>query len=107
MAPSRGPPGRPGSPRRRTSSSTASSRPARSSRSRRSHTMSDTSNAGGPADDTPPPPRDRAISDEMRESYMQYAMSVIKSRALPDIRDGLKPSQRRVLYTMHDMNLGP
>jgi DNA gyrase subunit A len=50
---------------------------------------------------------DKAISEEMHESYMQYAMSVIKSRALPDVRDGLKPSQRRVLYTMHDMNLGP
>jgi len=60
-----------------------------------------------PSEDNPPSLRDRAISDEMHESYMQYAMSVIKSRALPDIRDGLKPSQRRVLFTMHDMNLGP
>ncbi len=51
--------------------------------------------------------RDRELSDEMHESYMQYAMSVIKSRALPDIRDGLKPSQRRVLYTMHSLNLTP
>mgnify|MGYP001160173935 CR=1 FL=1 len=51
---------------------------------------------------------DRPISDEMRDSYMQYAMSVIKSRALPDVRDGLKPSQRRVLYTMsHDLSLTP
>ena len=51
---------------------------------------------------------DRPISDEMKDSYMQYAMSVIKSRALPDVRDGLKPSQRRVLYTMsHDLSLLP
>ena len=51
---------------------------------------------------------DRPISDEMRDSYMQYAMSVIKSRALPDVRDGLKPSQRRVLYTMaNDLSLLP
>ncbi len=50
---------------------------------------------------------ERDISEEMRSSYMQYAMSVIKSRALPDIRDGLKPSQRRVIYAMHQLNLGP
>ncbi|RMG14166.1 MAG: DNA gyrase subunit A [Planctomycetota bacterium] len=48
------------------------------------------------------------VSEEMHHSYMQYAMSVIKSRALPDVRDGLKPSQRRVLYTMaSDLNLLP
>ena len=51
---------------------------------------------------------DRSISDEMADSYMQYAMSVIKARALPDVRDGLKPSQRRVLYNMaHDLSLQP
>ncbi len=50
---------------------------------------------------------ERDISEEMKSSYMQYAMSVIKSRALPDIRDGLKPSQRRVIYAMHELNLGP
>jgi len=51
---------------------------------------------------------DRPLGDEMKQSYMQYAMSVIKSRALPDARDGLKPSQRRVLYTMaNDLNLMP
>src|SRR6201994_3663341 len=43
----------------------------------------------------------------MRNSYLTYAMSVIISRALPDVRDGLKPSQRRVLVAMHDLNLGP
>src|SRR5579872_5101017 len=45
------------------------------------------------------------IEQEMRESYFDYAMSVIVSRALPDVRDGLKPVHRRVLYAMHDLNL--
>ena len=43
------------------------------------------------------------IEDEMRQSYMDYAMSVIVGRALPDVRDGLKPVHRRVLYAMHVM----
>ncbi len=43
------------------------------------------------------------IEDEMKQSYMDYAMSVIIGRALPDVRDGLKPVHRRILYTMHDM----
>src|SRR6188472_11098 len=43
------------------------------------------------------------IEDEMRQSYMDYAMSVIVGRALPDVRDGLKPVHRRVLYAMYDM----
>lgn len=47
------------------------------------------------------------IEDEMRTSYVTYAMSVIISRALPDVRDGLKPSQRRILVAMNDLNLGP
>ena len=47
------------------------------------------------------------IQDEMRDSYLTYAMSVIVSRALPDARDGLKPSQRRILVAMDDLNLGP
>ncbi|MBD3174511.1 MAG: DNA gyrase subunit A [Armatimonadia bacterium] len=47
------------------------------------------------------------ISSEMRDSYMTYAMSVIFSRALPDARDGLKPVQRRIIYTMGEMNLSP
>jgi DNA gyrase subunit A len=45
------------------------------------------------------------ISDEMRTSYLDYAMSVITARALPDIRDGLKPVHRRILYAMHEMGL--
>ena len=47
------------------------------------------------------------IEDEIRTSYLTYAMSVIISRALPDVRDGLKPSQRRILVAMRDLNLGP
>ncbi len=45
------------------------------------------------------------ISSEMESSYLEYAMSVIVSRALPDVRDGLKPVHRRILYAMHDMGL--
>ena len=47
------------------------------------------------------------IEDEMRQSYLDYAMSVIVGRALPDVRDGLKPVHRRVLYAMHDLGLQP
>src|SRR6202023_3199919 len=47
------------------------------------------------------------IMEELKDSYLTYAMSVIISRALPDVRDGLKPSQRRILVAMHDLNLGP
>src|SRR5438046_1902870 len=47
------------------------------------------------------------IADELKDSYLTYAMSVIISRALPDVRDGLKPSQRRILVAMHDLGLGP
>ncbi len=69
------------------------------------------------ADETPPPGadepggrrRDRpsdiepiSIIDEMKRSYLDYAMSVIVSRALPDVRDGLKPVHRRILYAMHE-----
>jgi DNA gyrase subunit A len=50
---------------------------------------------------------DREISTEMRSSYLDYAMSVIVGRALPDARDGLKPVHRRVLYAMHDLGLQP
>jgi DNA gyrase subunit A len=47
------------------------------------------------------------IADELRDSYLTYAMSVIVSRALPDVRDGLKPSQRRILVAMNDLGLAP
>lgn len=49
----------------------------------------------------------REITREMEESYLDYAMSVIISRALPDVRDGLKPVHRRVLFAMHEMGLSP
>ena len=69
--------------------------------------------------DTPPPddpegqPEDEGrlidlpIEEELKDSYLTYAMSVIVSRALPDVRDGLKPSQRRILMAMNDLNLTP
>jgi len=49
----------------------------------------------------------RNVEDEMKDSYLRYSMSVIISRALPDARDGLKPSQRRILYAMRLLNLSP
>jgi len=71
----------------------------------------------GPDDKQPPsnagtPPNagritPRHIEREMKESYLTYALSVIHSRALPDVRDGLKPSQRRILVAMNDLNLSP
>ena len=51
--------------------------------------------------------RPTQLEEEMRTSYMDYAMSVIVSRALPDVRDGLKPVQRRILYAMHDLGMRP
>jgi len=51
--------------------------------------------------------RELLIEDEMKDSYLNYSMSVIVSRALPDVRDGLKPSQRRILVAMNDLGLGP
>ena len=47
------------------------------------------------------------IEKEMKKSYIDYAMSVIVSRALPDVRDGLKPVHRRILYSMNELNLTP
>ena len=66
---------------------------------------SDAENA--PADDNQGRVVPHSIVDELKESYLTYAMSVIVSRALPDVRDGLKPSQRRILVAMNDLNLGP
>ena len=61
--------------------------------------------------DTPQPSGETIVNhsliDEMQDSYLTYSMSVIMSRALPDVRDGLKPSQRRNLVAMNDLNLGP
>jgi hypothetical protein len=71
------------------------------------------------AGDSSPPPDDGLrdisggrlvelpIEQELKDSYLTYAMSVIVSRALPDVRDGLKPSQRRILVAMNDLNLSP
>src|SRR4051812_835420 len=57
----------------------------------------------------PQPPKlniiPRSLVSEMKESYLDYAMSVITMRALPDIRDGLKPVHRRILYAMHELGL--
>ena len=67
--------------------------------------MSDT-----PDDKPPGPPEDTqpvTLEDEMRRSYLDYAMSVIVARALPDARDGLKPVHRRILYGMHDAGYTP
>ena len=61
--------------------------------------------ANGPAGDAPINPLD--IVDELRDSYLTYAQSVMVSRALPDVRDGLKPSQRRILVAMNDLGLSP
>ena len=63
-------------------------------------------------DDTPPPPGGSDIApisivDEMKTSYLDYAMSVIVSRALPDVRDGLKPVHRRILFSMGEQGHTP
>ena len=49
----------------------------------------------------------RLLEDEMRESFIDYSMSVIVQRALPDVRDGLKPVHRRILYAMSELGLSP
>ncbi|MBC7783819.1 MAG: hypothetical protein H7144_08260 [Burkholderiales bacterium] len=64
------------------------------------------------ADPTTPPPAPERIEElnierELQDSYLTYAMSTIMDRALPDVRDGLKPSQRRILVSMNDLNLRP
>src|SRR6187397_3540116 len=64
------------------------------------------------AEETPPPaPLDRIedlqIEQELQDSYLTYAMSTIMDRALPDVRDGLKPSQRRIMVACNDLGLGP
>src|SRR6516225_10180033 len=48
-----------------------------------------------------------SVADEIKNSFLDYSMSVIISRALPDVRDGLKPSQRRILFAMHELGLYP
>src|ERR1041384_7670489 len=75
--------------------------------------MSDTPDVPAPPP-TPPPstpggraPIPRNMEDEMRQSYLDYAMSVIVGRALPDVRDGLKPVHRKILYAMYDAGFRP
>src|SRR4026208_2633546 len=63
--------------------------------------------AGDPSQDFVENIVDIDVTSEMEGSFLEYAYSVIYSRALPDARDGLKPVQRRILYTMADMNLRP
>jgi DNA gyrase subunit A len=65
------------------------------------------STAAPPIPPAPVPPQPLNIEEELKESYLTYAMSVIVSRALPDVRDGLKPSQRRILVAMRDLGLNP
>jgi len=81
--------------------------------------MPDNDNQGGTPPQNPPPgsttPLFAAnekvekinVADEIKNSFLDYSMSVIISRALPDVRDGLKPSQRRILFAMHDLSLFP
>src|SRR5699024_12629766 len=59
----------------------------------------------GMADQQRPQVQDINISDEIRTSFLDYAMSVIVARALPDVRDGIKPVHRRILYAMNDLGM--
>ena len=67
--------------------------------------MTDTNDDERPEGREPSDVRPVLITDEMKRSYLEYAMSVIVSRALPDVRDGLKPVHRRILYAMHRLGL--
>jgi DNA gyrase subunit A len=74
--------------------------------------MSETKPPSDPDSSSSRPPaldriEDLQIERELQDSYLTYAMSTIMDRALPDVRDGLKPSQRRILVSMNDLNLGP
>ena len=68
--------------------------------------MSDVENPKS-GDPGPTDVRPVSITEEMKRSYLDYAMSVIVSRALPDVRDGLKPVHRRILYSMHEQGHTP
>ncbi|RBP05172.1 DNA gyrase subunit A [Roseiarcus fermentans] len=69
--------------------------------------MSDTRDERSGPEQQPADIKPVSILDEMKRSYLDYAMSVIVSRALPDVRDGLKPVHRRILYAMHELNFTP
>jgi DNA gyrase subunit A len=93
----------PAKPRRDWCFAGESNRPTPSLDSPKNGSVTDTPDTTGSA----PPPSDIqpiSISDEMRRSYLDYAMSVIVSRALPDVRDGMKPVHRRILFSMHQQN---
>ena len=68
--------------------------------------MSDDNNIEEP-DDNLAAIRGIDINSEMEQAFIDYAMSVIVSRALPDVRDGLKPVQRRIIWSMSESNIGP
>ncbi|MFP6687283.1 MAG: DNA gyrase subunit A, partial [Polyangiaceae bacterium] len=78
-------------------------------RKRRSSGGGGRGRGGGGSDSTPPPPiPDTSLAAEAEKRYLNYALSVITSRALPDVRDGLKPVQRRIMYAMmNDLGLRP
>ncbi|MDB5560199.1 MAG: gyrase, subunit, partial [Enterovirga sp.] len=67
----------------------------------------ETDNTGNPGINPAADIKPVSITDEMKRSYLDYAMSVIVSRALPDVRDGLKPVHRRILFAMYESNLVP
>src|SRR5687768_17845287 len=67
--------------------------------------MAETTDAGAPIEDDRI--EDLQIEQELQDSYLTYAMSTIMDRALPDVRDGLKPSQRRIMVAANDLGLGP
>ena len=69
--------------------------------------MTDTTKPPGPGEQGPNEIAPVLLEEEMKRSYLDYAMSVIVSRALPDVRDGLKPVHRRILYAMHEAGYAP
>src|SRR6188508_1617732 len=69
--------------------------------------LSDTNNSPPEGHEPPSDIRPVSIAEEMKRSYLDYAMSVIVGRALPDVRDGLKPVHRRVLFSMNENGLQP
>src|SRR5450631_4545877 len=85
----------------------APARMARMARRPASTSATPPSARGGPAGPPPEEIVDIDVTEEMRGSFLEYAYSVIYSRALPDARDGLKPVQRRILFGMNELGLRP
>src|SRR4051812_3356299 len=78
------------------------------SRSQQRSSLNGKHRGSPPLDGPPPIIPDTSLAEEAQRRYLNYALSVITSRALPDVRDGLKPVQRRILYAMHnDLHIGP